>query len=162
MQPGGRYSSLHRLSSWLTLAKTVIIFSCLHVCTSLYVSVCELLTAGLLVVVRSGRSRSLACGSEIDAYKAGDRLGSSCTLPSDDTSARCLWLVALLSCDLFSPSGAAGILQKPFPRDISLCVVRRDGDGDAALSGPDSSSASRRLLFVLSLSLFISLSVSLF
>lgn len=52
MQPGGRYSSLHRLSSSLTLAKTVIIFSS-YMCVHVMRFWCEPWTAGLLVVVKS-------------------------------------------------------------------------------------------------------------
>ena len=86
----------------------------------------------------------------------GERLASSCLQQSDNRSARCLWLVALLSCDLFSPSRATGIWHNPFPRHICFCVVRRDRDGDAVISGLDFTLTSTQLVSLpLSLSIYL-------
>ena len=68
-----------------------------------------------------------------------------------------------MSCDLFSPSRATGIWRNPSPRHICFCVVRRDRDGDAVISGLDFSSTSTQLIslplfFFICLSRYLSLS----
>lgn len=52
-------------------------------------------------------------------------------------------------------------LAKPFPRHICFCVVTRDRDGDAVISGPDFSSTSPQLVSLPFLSLSVYLSICL-
>lgn len=63
-----------------------------------------------------------------------------------------------MSCGLFFGLWAQRDFAKPFPRHISLCVVRRDWDGDAVISRP---SFLLSLALSLRLSEFISLSLVL-
>lgn len=61
-----------------------------------------------------------------------------------------MWLVALSSCDLvfvcfFYPPGPLGF-GNPFPGHICFCVVRRDRDDDAVVSGPDFSLTGTRIV----------------
>lgn len=110
-QPVDITAAFENYSSLLNWAERVIFSTSQHM--YMYVSVFEPLTAGLLVVVNSWWSwrESVSMAREADMYEGRGWLGSSCMLLSDNRSAQCLWLVALLSCDLFSASRALGIWQ---------------------------------------------------
>lgn len=162
MRPGGQYSSRQRFTSLIS-AVALMIFMSLH----MYIRASVFRTDGLLVVMEADeRSDRGAKGSQART-KAETWLcvPAACCHQTTDQLGVFGWWHLRMSCDLFSPSRATGIRQNPSPRHICFCVVRRDRDGDAVISGLDFSSTSTQLIslppfFLFFLYLFISLSVS--
>lgn len=70
------------------------------------------------------------------------------TVEDPAVSDNSMWLVTLLSCDLFCFFTLKGYwdLAKPFPGHICFCVVRRDRDDDAVIYGLDFSLISAQLV----------------
>lgn len=102
---------------------------------------------GLLVVMEvDERSDRGAKGSQARTKaEAGLCVPAACCHQTTDQLGVYGWWHLRMSCDLFSPSRATGIRQNPSPRHICFCVVRRDRDGDAVISGLDFSSTSTQL-----------------
>lgn len=102
---------------------------------------------GLLVVMEvDERSDRGAKGSQARTKaEAGLCAPAACCHQTTDQLGVYGWWHLRMSCDLFSPSRATGIRQNPSPRHICFCVVRRDRDGDAVISGLDFSSTSTQL-----------------
>lgn len=157
MEPSGHESSPYRLCSLLDSAKAMIVFISLHmfICSYTFPRTKCWVLAYLLCLTPAGVGW---VWGEADMFKGRDWLGSSCMVPSDNRSAWCLWWAPLLSCGLFFGLWAQRDFAKPFPRHVSLCVVRRDWDGDAVISRP---SFLLSLVLSLHLSEFISLSLVL-
>lgn len=131
-----------------------------YVCMYIYIlcmhSSCWPLSYFLWLTLNEVKGKSKHPQGEADMYEGRGCWRSSCVLLSDNS----LWLVALLSCDLFSPSRATGIWQNPSQDTFCSCVVRRDKDGDAVISGLDFSLGSTQLVSLF-LSLFICPSICL-
>lgn len=169
MRPGGQYSSRQKVLRvrCLISAVALMIFTsptCVRTYVRLFFG-----RYGLLVVMEvDERSDRGAKGSQARTKaEAGLCAPAACCHQTTDQLGVYGWWHLRMSCDLFSPSRATGIRQNPSPRHICFCVVRRDRDGDAVISGLDFSSTSTQLtslplsfffFFCICLSRYLSLS----